>query len=990
MGQVPEEMAGEADAEGLFNQGLDAHDRGELDNAQEFYLKAIELAPSMVVAYNNLGMVYIDKGMLDEAVEVLQKTVQLDPSYAEAYNNLGFVHRRKRDDLAAAEYYDKFLELEPAVEDAPRIRAWLEKVRAVKAAQPSPPAAPEAPESFADVIAAAGAAVGDVQVGQSPQAVIARGYQYFDEEDYEQALSEFRKAVALAPQDGAAHAGLGRTLARLGQYDEAIAELQKAALFNPSDALNHYALGNSFKALGRNEEAAASYERFLEIMPEAEDASGIRAWIEEVHGVAAPQAGGPADELYHKALMEFQEGELDTALATAEQAIATDEQHFQANLLLGRILLRKKDYLRAVAVLRHASEIRPENAEPYFFLGQAYEKRGLHDEARQAYETCLEVAPDGPQAARVSEWLWRAKQAGKTALGLRCEYCFRSFSEEELSFHEGKRICGECMANLGLAPAEAQEGWQNAVAFAPSEAVAEEEAVGALGWAIRVAGALFCLIGLCFLLFLVLAWTGVLGPDRLEAWNVSQNLEALGLDDMFVSLGVKLRVTGQRPGSKEHGSLQPKEQKSVEFETKPPKRALPLVKCIYDARVAGEEPARYTLAVAPTGAEIAETTGRFSWSPTERGVFSVEIRARAGEAQGVQKFDIEVAFPMEPDESMTVSPPGERRLILAADLTGDGLDDVVVCIPGGVSVYRQAEGRLLDGVKLEGEVVLPISAAAADIDGDDAPELLVLDWYSSKLHCWEWKGESFSPKFAPRNTLPSPDALAAGELDGDNIDDIVVAGWSNQALQIFTGSKEGLSGNPQRAACGGGTGMNLLAVVWSPLGSRLVFLPGLAEADEARVFGPASGREVLGKFSAAPGVGGKPVGAVVGDFGTEKQLALLFGGEDGKVVLMGFDDAGTAYEKKKTVLLGTPRPFSLAAGDMNGDGVDDLAVVYPEKLAVYLRRPPDEFMLAGEVAITGAWGPACCADLGGDGRKDIVVSCFNGSFRIVRVGRLED
>ena len=75
-------------AEELFNQGLDHHDREDYDEAVRCYRRAIELNPAMVVAYNNLGMVYIDKGLFEEAVSALAKTVLLDEHYAEAYNNL--------------------------------------------------------------------------------------------------------------------------------------------------------------------------------------------------------------------------------------------------------------------------------------------------------------------------------------------------------------------------------------------------------------------------------------------------------------------------------------------------------------------------------------------------------------------------------------------------------------------------------------------------------------------------------------------------------------------------------------------------------------------------------------------------------------------------------------------------------------------------------------------------------------------------------------
>ena len=124
-------VSGEAaqTAESLFNQGLDCHDRGQYDDAIRCYQEAVNADPNMVVAHNNLGMVYIDKGMFQEAIGSLKRTVELEPSYAEAYNNLGFVYRRTGDEGTGAAYYVKFLELAPDVEDAGKIRAWVDQVR---------------------------------------------------------------------------------------------------------------------------------------------------------------------------------------------------------------------------------------------------------------------------------------------------------------------------------------------------------------------------------------------------------------------------------------------------------------------------------------------------------------------------------------------------------------------------------------------------------------------------------------------------------------------------------------------------------------------------------------------------------------------------------------------------------------------------------------------------------------------------------------------
>ena len=93
--------------------------RGELDQAVEYYLKALDLnevlgrKQNMANDYDNLGVVYQIRGELDQAVEYYQKSLILNQKLgrkegmAIQFANLGLVHRVQNDLDKAIEYWQK-------------------------------------------------------------------------------------------------------------------------------------------------------------------------------------------------------------------------------------------------------------------------------------------------------------------------------------------------------------------------------------------------------------------------------------------------------------------------------------------------------------------------------------------------------------------------------------------------------------------------------------------------------------------------------------------------------------------------------------------------------------------------------------------------------------------------------------------------------------------------------------------------------------------
>ena len=172
--------------------------------------------------------------------------------------------------------------------------------------------------------------------------------------DFETAIANFTKVLELDPTNGATAVQLGQAYMNSNKLDEAIAALETAKAngqeANASKILSNIYLkkaqasnkaknyqevidfaaksnealenGNAYKLtasalqkLGKNDECIAAYEKYLEVTPNAKDASGIICTIAVLYQQAGNKA--KAKEYYEKIVNDAQYG------ATAQEQLKT-------------------------------------------------------------------------------------------------------------------------------------------------------------------------------------------------------------------------------------------------------------------------------------------------------------------------------------------------------------------------------------------------------------------------------------------------------------------------------------------------------------------------------------------------------------------------------------------------------------------------------------------------------------------------------------------
>ncbi len=83
----------ETDSVASLNEaGIRLSKAGEMEKAEENFLKAIESNPQYPQSYHNLGILQAAQQRTLEAIKSLEKLIELEPDIAEHYCNLGIVY----------------------------------------------------------------------------------------------------------------------------------------------------------------------------------------------------------------------------------------------------------------------------------------------------------------------------------------------------------------------------------------------------------------------------------------------------------------------------------------------------------------------------------------------------------------------------------------------------------------------------------------------------------------------------------------------------------------------------------------------------------------------------------------------------------------------------------------------------------------------------------------------------------------------------------
>jgi len=96
-----------------YEKGIKAAKDGKADDAIAHYQKAIEIAPDLYLARNNLGTTYLSQSKFDEARQQFEQVIKINPSDGAAYFNLGNLYLLSQKYVDASNWIHQGLTKEP-------------------------------------------------------------------------------------------------------------------------------------------------------------------------------------------------------------------------------------------------------------------------------------------------------------------------------------------------------------------------------------------------------------------------------------------------------------------------------------------------------------------------------------------------------------------------------------------------------------------------------------------------------------------------------------------------------------------------------------------------------------------------------------------------------------------------------------------------------------------------------------------------------------
>jgi tetratricopeptide (TPR) repeat protein len=237
--------------------------------------------------------------------------------------------------------------------------------------------------------------------------LIALAIACFGAEQYERALEVARKILVIDPQSAGAHQMLGKTYFMLGDLGKSIGELETAVKLAPDDIDVVYTLGIAYL---RNRQSAAAKELYDSVIKQF----GERPQLHLLIGRAYRQSGLLPDAAaeFKKAialdarfprahyylgityLLDEGQTKIGEALEEFKIEVAANPDEFFANYYLGIVYNFQRQWDLAITFLQKASTIQPNNPDPYFQLGQAYQELNNHEQAIKVLKKAIALNPD--------------------------------------------------------------------------------------------------------------------------------------------------------------------------------------------------------------------------------------------------------------------------------------------------------------------------------------------------------------------------------------------------------------------------------------------------------------------------------------------------------------------------------------------------------------------------------------------------------------------
>jgi tetratricopeptide (TPR) repeat protein len=292
----------------------------------------------------------LQTGKLDEAIQKFTELQRQTPEPKRLEHQLGLAYYRKGDFVRAEAALAKAMQQDSEDREAVQLRG-------LSLFQLGRPA--EAIPYLKQVQSWIGSANVDANY--------VLGLCYMHTQNYDEARKSFAQMYGVLPDSAAAHLFLARMLLRQGYDPIDEQNAQKAAEMDPKLPLVHYLLGEFYLYKSNVQKAIEEFELEQKLNP------GYAATYDRL------------GDSYSRV------GKYDDAERALQRAILLDATATGPYILMGKVLIKKKDFASATNYLQKALRMDPSNYMSHHLMGEAYRGLGRSEDAERELKRAEEL-----------------------------------------------------------------------------------------------------------------------------------------------------------------------------------------------------------------------------------------------------------------------------------------------------------------------------------------------------------------------------------------------------------------------------------------------------------------------------------------------------------------------------------------------------------------------------------------------------------------------
>lgn len=419
----------EEKVERYYESGMEYLEEGDLARANIQFRNALKINEEHIPALVALSKIAERRQDFEMMFALLQRIVRLDPDNVDAQIQLGRLYLIGSDETTALDHAEKALAIDPDNADALALKAGVQLRLG----------------DSAGALELAQRVIGADPAHEQAVTVVATTYAL--DNDYEAALAELDRALAIDSKLAILQLLRIRVLEQLGRVDEVLASYKRLVETFPDEGAYRRVYAAALVRRDMLDEARRQMEALVEIEPSNLDAkldvirltkelSGadaaedkLRGYVEAdpenadlkfaladflveeeswdaatgiLRSLESSDEGGVASKAKNKiALIYLRQGEREQAKALVDEILASDESNTDALIKRAQFRIEDEEYDQAVTDLRTALNNDPDSYQAMLQMAAVFEKQGNLDLARSQLAEAFDASGKDARIARL-------------------------------------------------------------------------------------------------------------------------------------------------------------------------------------------------------------------------------------------------------------------------------------------------------------------------------------------------------------------------------------------------------------------------------------------------------------------------------------------------------------------------------------------------------------------------------------------------------------